>query len=246
MLNVLRTWASLLTAAFKVRLVGTPRPVSTELGVASLSVGVTRWPVPSWCSTAETWRATWLLSFWMKTSTWAKSMSSILKEPPRRHMTTPGGLCIMRVWWTSCPEATPAPRTLPWSPRKAVPAAAAVRASAASRPAPSRRSCASSRRPCCACSAARARSTRPSAPAATPCAARAVPPSSRWGSTGSRWGGPPGSRWGGRLVPGEGGRLAPGEGGPPSSRWGSLPGYGWGGRLAPGEGPQGSRWGAAA
>lgn len=93
-------------------------------------------------------------------------------------MTTPGGLYIMRVWWTSYPEATPAPQTLPWSPQRAAPAVAAARASAASRPAPSRRSCANSRRPCCACSAVRVRSTRPSAPVATPCAARAAPPSS--------------------------------------------------------------------
>lgn len=111
-------------------------------------------------------------------------------------MTTPGGLYITRVWWTSCPEATPAPRTLPWSPQRAAPAAAAVRASAASRPAPSRRSCVNSRRPCCACSAARARSTRPSAPVATLCAARAAPPSSRWGSTWLQVRGLPGSRWG--------------------------------------------------
>lgn len=38
----LRTRASLFMAAFKVRLVGTPWPVSTEVGVASLSVGVTQ------------------------------------------------------------------------------------------------------------------------------------------------------------------------------------------------------------
>lgn len=173
----------LFTQCGKVWVMGMPGLLCIEVDVQSLPAGVTRWPVPSWCSTAETWRATWHLCFWMKTLTSARSTSSILKERQRRSTTMPGGPCTMPVWWTSFPEVSTALRTPLWSLRRAARTAGAARASAASRAGCCRRSCASWRKPCCAWCAAPRRSTPPSVPAATPCAARAAPPSSRWGAS---------------------------------------------------------------